>query len=267
MKSKYFSVFKISFEAEFAYRLNFIMWRVRNVLSIFVVFFLWDTIFANPGREVFGYDRAKILTYIFGLIIMRSVVLSIRSVDVPGEIARGELSNYLIKPLSYFKYWFTRDIGSKGLNLIFAIFESTILFLILKPPFFLQTNIVYILLFLCSVVLAVVLYFFLVFMFTTPVFWFPEQAWGMMFLLFTVVDLFGGGVFPIDILPAAFQKILYLTPFPYLLFVPVQIYLGKISPVQTVGMLLVGLSWLAILAALVRYLWSKGLKVYGAEGR
>ena len=267
MKTKYLSVFKISFQQEFAYRLNFIMWRVRNVLSIFIVFFLWDTIFANPSRVVFGYDRAKILTYIFGLIIMRSIVLSIRSVDVPGEIARGELSNYLIKPLSYFKYWFTRDLSSKSLNLIFAFFESIVLFLILKPPFFLQTNLLYISLFLLSVVLAVFLYFFLVFLFTTPVFWYPEQAWGMMFLLFTVVDLFGGGVFPIDILPQVFQKILYLTPFPYLLFVPVEIYLGKFSVAQSFGMLFVGGIWLFILVSAVRLLWSRGLKIYGAEGK
>lgn len=125
---KYLELFKISFQQEFVYRLNFIMWRVRNVLQIFLVFFLWDTVFSNSQRVVFGYDRAKILTYVFGLVLVRAFVLSARAVDVGGEVARGDLSNYLLKPISYFKYWLTRDLSSKALNLIFAVFETTALF-------------------------------------------------------------------------------------------------------------------------------------------
>ena len=37
-----------------------------------------------------------------------------------GDVAQGELSNYLIKPMNYFKYWFTRDMSSKILNISFA---------------------------------------------------------------------------------------------------------------------------------------------------
>jgi ABC-2 type transport system permease protein len=121
---KYRQVFKISFQQEFAYRVNFILWRLRNVLQIFLVFFLWDTVFSNPGQQVFGYDRKKILTYVFGLLVVRAFVLSSKVSEIGGEISRGDLSNYLIKPVNYLKYWFTRDIASKGLNLSFALVET-----------------------------------------------------------------------------------------------------------------------------------------------
>lgn len=133
---KYWQIFKISFEEEFAYKVNFIMWRIRNVFQIIITFFLWDTIFANPGTVIFGYDRAMILTYVFAIMIVRALVLSARAVDVSSDIGEGNLSNYLVKPVSYFKYWFTRDIASKILNLSFAVVEFTVLFLIFKPPFF-----------------------------------------------------------------------------------------------------------------------------------
>ena len=100
------------------------MWRVRNVLRIFLVFFLWDSIFSDPGRTLFGYDRSKILTYVFGILIVRAFVLSARAADVAGEIANGDLSNYLLKPVSYFKYWLTRDLSSKVLNMGFAGVEA-----------------------------------------------------------------------------------------------------------------------------------------------
>ena len=126
---KYFSVFKISFQQEFVYRLNFIMWRLRNVMQIFLVFFLWDTVFSDPKRVVFGYDRERILTYVFAILIVKAFVLSARAVDVAGDISRGDLTNYLLKPLSYFKYLFTRDISSKSLNLLFATVEFFILYI------------------------------------------------------------------------------------------------------------------------------------------
>ena len=137
---KYIQVFKVSLSQEFAYRVNFIMWRVRNIFQIFLVFFLWDTVFSDPGRNLFGYDRVKILTYVFGLLIVRAFVLSAKAMDVAGEVSRGDLANYLLKPLSYFKYWMTRDLASKVLNLSFAAVETFLLYLILKSPFFLQTN-------------------------------------------------------------------------------------------------------------------------------
>src|SRR3990172_10364823 len=109
---KYFQIFQISFQEEFAYKLNFIMWRVRNVFQILLTFFLWNTIFASPTIVIFGYDRSKILTYVFGMMIVRALVMSARAADIASDIAQGDLSNYLLKPITYFKYWFTRDVFS-----------------------------------------------------------------------------------------------------------------------------------------------------------
>ena len=129
-----------------------------------MLFFLWSAVYTDPTRVVFGYDRDKILTYVFGILILRAIVLSARTVDVSGEIARGDLTNFLLKPINYFKYWFTRDISSKVLNLVFAAVETTLLFFILKPPFFLQTNLFLVAMFLISVILAILL-------FHIPTFW------------------------------------------------------------------------------------------------
>lgn len=264
---KYWSIFKISFEQEFVYRLNFILWRVRNVLQVFLIFFLWDTVFSSPGRVVFGYDRAKILTYVFALSIVRALVTSSRSIDVAGEVSQGLLANYLIKPISYFKYWFTRDIASKALNLFFVIFEVGLLFILLKPPFFFQTDPLFLAISALSLVFAVILFFLLLFIFNLFPLWYPEQAWGPTFILLIFVDFLGGGVFPVDILPASFQKILYLTPFPYLLFVPIQTYLGKLDRTMAIRSLVVAAFWALILAYVLKNIWKVGLKVYRSEGR
>ena len=235
--------------------------------QFFLLFFLWDSLFSDPSRVVFGYDRAKVLTYVFGILILKAIVFSSRSIDVSGEIARGDLSNLLLKPISYFKYWFARDISNKLLNIFFATIETLILFLVLKPQFFLQTNISIIFPFLISLGMAIVLYFLLIFLFSLIPFWLPEQSWGSMFLFLIFSDFLGGGIFPIDVLPLLAQKIIYLTPFPYLLFIPLQIYLGKLGIVQVYTALTVSAAWLTILYFAIKHLWLQGLREYRAEGR
>jgi len=265
---KYWQIFKISFMEEFAYKVNFIMWRVRNVFQIIITFYLWDTIFSTPGRQIFGYDRGRILTYVFALMIVRAIVLSARAVDVSSDVAEGNLSNYLVKPMSYFKYWMTRDIASKALNLSFAAAEFAILFAFLKPPFFFQTDIYTILSFLIAVVLAVLIYFSLLFIISAVPFWAPELGWGSQFLVIIVMmEFLSGTVFPIDILPAVYQKIIMATPFPYMIFFPVEVYLGKITGMELIGGFITSAAWAVVLYFAMRYVWARGLKVYQAFGR
>lgn len=265
---KYLSIFKISFAQEFAYRMNFIMWRVRNVLQILLVFFLWSTVFTNPQTELFGYNRDKILTYVFGIFILRALVLSSRAVEIAGEIARGDLTNYLLKPLNYIKYWFARDISSKVLNLSFATVEIVILYFFLKPTFFIQTNPLQIFLFLVAVIFAVVMFFGLMVLVNFVSFWFPEGGWASQFLIVVIfTEFLSGAVFPIDILPQAIQSVLYALPFPYLMFFPLQVYLGKLSMVGVLQGLLVSGTWMIVMIIVMGQVWARGIKRYSAVGR
>ncbi len=265
---KYWSIFKISIASEFAYKLNFILWRIRNVFQILLTFFLWNTVFASPQTILFGYNRSKILTYVFGIIIVRALVLSARAMDVSGDIAQGELSNYLLKPFSYFKYWLTRDISSKALNILFAAGEFMLLFIILKPPFYFQTNGLALLAFLISIVLAILIYFFMLFLISAIPFWAPELGWGSHFLVTVVIiEALSGALFPINILPTNWQQIVLSLPFPYLIYFPVQVYLGNVAGAALIKGLLIGAFWVVALGFLMKQVWQRGLKVYESIGR
>jgi ABC-2 type transport system permease protein len=204
---KYLTIFKISFQQEFAYKVNFVMWRVRNIIQVLINYFLWNAIFIDASVNLFGYNREKILTYIFGTLIVRALVLSARAMDVSGDVANGDLSNYLVRPISYFKYWFTRDLSSKALNLSFAALEFTILFVILRPTLYLQMDPVVLLMFIFSIMVAVVIYFSILFMVSSIPFWSPELGWGGHFIVTVIiVEFLSGSLFPIDILPIGIQR-------------------------------------------------------------
>jgi len=265
---KYLSVIYISLKQEFAYKLNFLMWRFRNILNILVFFFLWSAVFETNQTEVFGYTKEKILTYAFVLIMIRAISLSSRSVDVASQIANGEISNLLVKPLDFFKYWLARDISSKLLNLFFAFFETLILVFLLNPPIFIQTDILIIGLFIFSMIISSLIYFNILMLTNFIPFWMPEAFWGAQFLvIIVIVEFFSGAFFPIDIFPDFIYKILMFTPFPYLIYAPIKIYLGSFTLMQSVKSIVYGTVWITILWYLVKRTWLKGLKVYESYGR
>lgn len=265
---KFLSIFNISFQQEFAYKLSFVMWRVRNVMQILVFFFLWNAVFEGRSEDLLGYNQEKILTYALMLLVIRAITLSSRSADVSSQISRGEISNFLVKPLNFFKYWLTRDLSSKFLNIIFSFLEITLLIVFLRPNLFFQTNLLYLLFFVLSIVIAIMIFFTISMIISFIPFWFPELAWGSQFLFIVVITEFlSGSFFPLDVLPSGVYKILKLTPFPYLVFFPIKIYLGNLKYQEILISLAIGMFWVIVLSIFMKKIWLKGLKVYEAVGR
>jgi len=260
---KYLAVLKISLAQEFVYRLNFVVWRVRNVLQFILIYFLWSSVFSDPARQVFGYDRTKILTYIFGILVLRALVFSARVVDMAGEISEGKITNYLLKPVNYFRYWASRDAASKLLNLGFATAELIALYLVFKPEIFLQENPFILAAFFLAVTFALILFFCILFLVNMIAFWLPENGWAAQFLFIVIITEFAsGGVFPLDIFPSLIQKILYSFPFPYLLFFPLQVYLGKATGLALIKCLVAAGIWTLVLLVIIKAVWRRGVKNY-----
>ncbi|MEK9200987.1 MAG: ABC-2 family transporter protein [Patescibacteria group bacterium] len=264
---KYITIFSLSFQNEFTYRLNFILWRLRNVLRILMVITLWNVVLS--GRDsVFGYSSDQLIAYVLLASIVQTLVMASPSNDaVGGEIANGDLSNYLVKPISYIKFWFTRDLASKLLNILFAIGEFFFLIIIFRPnisfPFSIQ-NLIYGLL---ALSLAIISYFFVSKIAVFVSFWIPENTWGFMFIVLVFLEMLSGVIFPLDVMPSAVRFLVDLTPFPYLVYYPISIYVGKFTLSETLVILLKSSLWMVTSFFIVSRIWRKGLRVYSSEGK
>ncbi|MBI2022114.1 ABC-2 family transporter protein [Candidatus Daviesbacteria bacterium] len=265
--SKYITIFSLSWQNEFVYRVNFLLWRLRNILRFLMTFFLWSSIFLS-SRSVFGYSQEQMLTYVFMVLIVSAIVLSSPSADnIGGEIGSGNLSNYLVKPINYLKYWFTRDLSSKVFNLMFSIVEISILIWIFKPNLLLPNSLINLLGFLVIAALATIIYYFVNVSSRLVAFWTPENTWPFAFLILVIIEVTAGGIFPLDILPDWLQTLLQFTPFPYLLYFPVAIFVNKISGVEILRIIIQAAVWVIILNYITQFVWRKGLVTYSSEGR
>lgn len=263
--NKYFLVAKNTIDEYLVYRLNFVMWRVRNVVRLLVVYFLWSAIL-HTRPNVFGYSESTMLTYILGISVIGSLVFATRTQEIGNDINEGILSNYLVRPMSYFGYVLGRDLADKLFNLSFATIEFFLLLVFLQPPLFVQTKISFLFLTLASIVIANALYMLVSILLGFIAFWSPE-TWGPRFLFFIFLEFFAGGLFPLDILPKPIFQALQLLPFNYLLFFPMKVYLGQLANAEIMLGFLVSGIWLGTLWAVIKYIWLVGLKSYTAVGR
>lgn len=263
--NKYFLVAKNTWDEVFTYRLNFVMWRIRVVLQLLTVYFLWFALIP-PGKELFGYSQTLMLTYILGTFILTAVILSSRTQEIGENINSGNLSIFLIRPINYFLYWFAKDLGDKGMNIVFSIAEILILFTLLAPPFFVQTDTVYLLLTIFTVFLALLLNFFIGSLLGLIGFW-SSEVWAPRFIFYILVSFFAGGLFPLDILPKSLFDVSLLLPFSYMLYFPLKIYLGQLSNSAIYSGILISFIWIILLYVLLKIVWSRGLKAYTAQGR
>lgn len=260
---KYLSIFSITLQEIFTYRLNMLMWRIRQIFVFLIPFFIWKSVLGQEG-EIYGYSFPAIMTYLFGTTILRSLVMGSRTIDLGTMIHTGNLTIPLMRPLNLFNLFFVRDLADKLFNLSFILVEIPLILLIFKPPVFIQSDPHSIFLFLCSLSLAILIYFYLNVIFGSIAFW-SRDIWAPRFLLMVIMEFAAGAMFPLDMLPEIWQKVLYLTPFPYLLFIPLKTYLGESTLAGP--HVLIGLVWVVMLGLATKLIWSKGIRSYEAEGR
>jgi ABC-2 type transport system permease protein len=262
---KYFLIIKNTWDEYLVYRLNFILWRVRVVIRFLITYFLWSSIFSGGGN-IFGYTRDQMLTYTLLIYLVSNFVFATRTQDIGGEINDGTLTNYLLRPVNYFSWLISRDMSDKLINFGFTIFEIIIMFFILKPPFFLQTSFFLLFISLISFLGSIIIFFCISALLGFIGFW-TNEVWSPRFIFIVLLDFLAGNLFPIDIYPVWLSKILLLTPFPYLYYFPVKLYLGNLNQMQVLQGFVVLTVWIMILVRSVQSVWQKGLKVYSAEGR
>lgn len=262
---KYYLVAKNTWDEILSYRINFSLWRVRAVIGMLIGYFLWTAVMPDKGT-LFGYSKDLMVTYVLLAPLIFSIVFSTRTHEMAENINNGDLSLFLIKPFGYFKYWFSRDFGDKAMNISFCLVEFLLFILILRPNIFLQFNPVYLILFFISLMLGIVLHFFIGSLMSMIGFWSPE-VWAPRFIFYTLVSFFAGSMFPLDILPEPIFNALKLLPFTYLQYFPIKIYLGQLTIMEILWGFTITLIWIGITYLTVRFVWNRGLKIYTAMGR
>lgn len=255
-------VFKITVKEYAAYRLNFVLWRVRMFLNLLVNFFLWTAVLDTHSH--FGqYTKDSIISYILYANLIATFVLGSRTAEIGYHIQDGSIINLLLKPVSFFKYYFARDIADKLINLSFAVCELLVVVWIFKAPLVAPHTIsVFTVFFINGVLIS----FFVNLMLSFIGFWTPE-IWAPRFLFTVLVFFLSGSYFPLNLLPDFLYYFLLATPFPYLFYLPAQALIGHIDSGLVFFQIAFSFFWVFALYKLTVSLWKTGNKQFSFWGR
>src|SRR6185436_14454128 len=119
--------------------------------------------------------------------------------------------------------------------------------------------------FLLSVAMTGLLQFFMSYTMALLAFWVLEVS-TFIFILYAFEFIAGGHLFPLNILPPSLATALNFTPFPYQMFFPISIYLGQTTGQALARGLVIQSLWVIAFYGVARFVWSRGIRKYGAVG-
>lgn len=265
---KYWRVINIGLQNTLVYRVNFLFRAGFGLVPLMATIYLWRAIYAsNPTQDhVAGYTLAAMTSY----YLLSTVVDALTAVaeddwQIAADIKDGNISQFLLKPIDFLAYRLCLFTAGRVVYALVALVPVALFILVQRRYFVGPAGASLLGWFLVSLVLTALLQFFMSFTMALLAFWVMEVS-TFIFILYAFEYLAGGHLFPLDILPPTVGRLLALTPFPYQLYFPVSIYLGRVQGAALWQGLAVQLGWVIALYGLARWAWSRGLRHYSAVG-
>lgn len=263
---KYWHVINVGIQNTMVYRTNFLFRSVFGLIPLFATISLWRAIFAGKEGEVAGYTLAQMTSYYLVITIVDAfTAVAEDDWQIAGDIKDGNISQFLLKPINYLAYRLCLYGAGRLVFIACAFLPVTIFILVQREHFVMPADAATLGWFGVSLVLTALLQFFMSYTMALLAFWVLEVS-TFIFILYAFEYIAGGHLFPLDILPPLALKALHFTPFPYQLFFPVNIYLGRVSGTALYQGLAIQACWVVAAFFLARFVWSRGIRKYSAVG-
>jgi ABC-2 type transport system permease protein len=266
--TKYGHVINVGIQNTLVYRVNFLFRAVFGLIPLLATILLWRAIYAsNPATpQVAGYTLAGMTSY-YLLAAMVGALTAVADDDwqIAADIREGLISQFLVKPIDYLVYRLCLFGAGRLVYSVVALAPLAVFLALQREYLVTPVSLTALLLFLGSVVLSALLNFLISYTMALLAFWVLEVS-TFIFILYAFEFIAGGHLFPLDILPPALAALLAFTPFPYQLYFPVSIYLGRVTGDALGRGLLLQAVWVLAAYGLARWVWQRGVRRYSAVG-
>ncbi len=264
---RYFNIFTIYSQLALEVKSLSVVWFLTTLVGPLLMLVFWSGATKAQGGSINGWNYSDFATYYLLIALAGSLFTShIEGKVATDDIKNGELTNYLLKPISYFSINLMDELPWRFIQGFFAII--TIVFISVLTNGLIQFTSSPVTLFLA--IITTLLAFFISFLFKTCLgllsFWLTEIN-GIMLIFEIILDICGGIIIPLVFLPQILQSFLNFLPFSYMIYYPVLSLLGKLNTQEQLLIIGVQIIWLVFFQMLYKFLWIHGVKKYTAIGR
>jgi ABC-2 type transport system permease protein len=264
---KYSKILRVSLSERMTYRLDFLLGTILRFLPLVTTILLWGAIYEGSGQSnLEGFRYREMIAYLLLTHISR---MFSSMPGLAGGIARdvreGTLKRFLIQPIDMIGYLLSYRIAHKAAYITMSLIPYGLLFFICRGYFDGFPDALTMAAYALSLLLAFLVGFFFEVSVGMVGFWFLEVT-SLLYIVMTLNFFISGHMFPLDLLPQPWARILKALPFQYMAYFPAVVFLGKVKGWYLVGHLLLELFWALFFMVLARGLYRMGLKRYSAFG-
>lgn len=264
---KYANICRTALIERLAYRGDFFFGTLLRFLPMVTTILLWTAIYQGSGKDVLSDFRFnEMIAYL--MLVHISRMFSSMPGLAPGiarDIRNGDLKKYLVQPLDMIGWLLAYRVAHKIAYIITAVPPYAVIFGLAWSYFDTAPWGWQLLAYLFSLILGFCIGFFFDVCMGCIGFWMLEVT-SILYIINTVNFFVSGQMFPLDLMPEGWVTFLKALPFQYLAYFPTMIFLNKITGMQLIYGLLIGIAWAIGCFLLARFLYGKGLKQYSAYG-
>ncbi|MCE2976252.1 MAG: ABC-2 family transporter protein [Pseudanabaena sp. CoA8_M7] len=240
------------------YRAELFIWLLSNSLP-FILMGAWLKASENGS---FGMTSLEFIRYFLAVFIVRQFNIVWVIWDFEKELISGQLSHRLLQPIDPFWHHLINHIAERWARFPMLVVLIA-LFFMLYPQSFWIPSLATGLLAAFLVAIAFLLRFLIQYTFGMLAFW-TERASAIEQLWFLSYIFLSGIIAPLEVFPPLARDIVLWTPFPYMVYFPSAILVGKAVNIwQGIGVMA---GWMAVTVVINRWLWRKGIKQYSGMG-
>lgn len=260
---KYYRTFLLALQTEMQYRANLIGWFVVGLAGPFTMVVVWFTVMGNNNNNVGGYDRGDLVIYYILMTMGWYIIGGQFSHMIGRDIKNGDINKTLLKPYSIVLAAAMSEQAWKILSLIITMPALLLILYFTRDIIRLEINIDQIGYITLSIGLAAILFALMQAIVGILAFWVTE-IWPFINMIDVVLNLFGGMLAPIALLPLIVQKVTLFLPFRYMFYEPINMILGKVT--DPINVLEKQVLFIVILFGIYRMMWNAGIKKYEGIG-
>ena len=263
----WWTILRIALAERLVYRGDFALGTLMRFLPIVTQIFLWYAVFQARGQKpVGGYNYEDFVAYYLLTMVARAFS------SMPGltsgigkQIRSGEIKKFLVQPIDLLGFLLLSRVAHKLVYYAVAIFPFALVFFLSRDYFPGWPSPTALAAGCLALVMAFVLGFFLEACLGLVGFWWLEvSALAFVYMLFSF--FLSGHMFPLDMLPDPWHKLVQLTPLMYLAYFPAAVLLGKIQGAALMMGLAIEAAWVVFFILLSRVMFHYGTRRYSAFG-
>jgi ABC-2 type transport system permease protein len=250
-----FNYLRIGILNEFQYRVNFFIQILQSFIALITGLIGLNLVFSQTS-DLGGWSKAELLAVMGVFILMGGVIRSAIQPNmerIMDDIRNGTLDFLLTKPadaqllasIREFRLWQSVDIVTGIVVLLAALSQLGLNISLWNAVGFLLT-----------LILGSVMIYCFWLMVTSSAFWFIR--------VHEIANLFEGlyaaGRWPVDIYPGWLRAWLtFIIPVAFAVTIPAEALTGRLTPVTLLG----AFALTIFLFTVTRYVWKRGLRIYG----